>query len=190
MHILKQMFDSLSDVAKEIGVRVGIKHTKINISNPRVSWEHEQFSKVRVIAATLSELFIAPELFKNTGGLHDTRSSVDDRAICKSVKIVVESFARHIYKHKDHDIQIFANNSSLAIDLSYIKSWLNLLSRTPRVALFLSTHSWQEVQSAFERKDATRGAQDERFSHDFIYEGSIAKLLLSTKIWLSWLLCP
>jgi len=45
---------------------------------------------------------------------------------------------RHIYGHKGKDIQIFADNSSLAINPSYINSWLDLLSRTPRVAPFLS----------------------------------------------------
>lgn len=135
---IKQMFDSLSEVANEIGVTIGIKHKKINISNPRVAWEHEQFSRARVTAATLSELSFAPELFESTGGLYDTRSSVDDKAIHRSVKLIAESIARHIYGLKGRDIQIFADNSSLAINPAYINSWLNLLSRTPRVAPFLS----------------------------------------------------
>lgn len=45
---------------------------------------------------------------------------------------------RHIYGHKGKNIQIFADNSSLAVNPSYIKSWLDLLSQTPRVAPFLS----------------------------------------------------
>ncbi|ONK57477.1 uncharacterized protein A4U43_C09F910 [Asparagus officinalis] len=135
---IKQVFDSLSDVAKEMGVTIGIKHKKINISNSRVAWEHEQFSRVRVTAATLSELPAAPELFERTGGLYDTRGAVDDRAVHKSVKLVAESLARHIYGHKGKDIQIFADNSSLAINSAYMNSWMELLSRTPRVAPFLS----------------------------------------------------
>ncbi|KAJ6817171.1 nicalin [Iris pallida] len=135
---IKQMFDGLSDVAKELGVTIGVKHKKINISNPRVAWEHEQFSRVRVTAATLSELPVAPELLENTGGLYDTRDAVDERAINKGVKLVAESLARHIYGHKGKNVQIFADDSSLAVNPSYINSWLNLFSRTPRVAPFLS----------------------------------------------------
>lgn len=135
---IKQMSDSLTDVAEEMGVTIGIKHKKINISHPRVAWEHEQFSRARITAATLSEIPVAPELFEHTGGLHDTRSSVDGRALYKSVKIVAESLARHIYGHKGRDIQIFADNTSLAINQAYINSWIDLLSRTPRVAPFLS----------------------------------------------------
>ncbi|WOL11230.1 nicalin-like [Canna indica] len=135
---IKQVYESLSDVAKDLGVTVGIKHKKINISNPRVAWEHEQFSRVRVTAATLSELSVAPELLESTGGLHDTRDAVDEAAIHRSIKLVAESLARHIYGYEGKNINIFADNSSLGINPSYVNSWLDLLSRTPRVAAFLS----------------------------------------------------
>nr|POE67347.1 hypothetical protein CFP56_79512 [Quercus suber] len=45
---------------------------------------------------------------------------------------------RHIYGYQGNNIQIFADDSSLAINPSYIQSWLDFLSRTPRVAPFLS----------------------------------------------------
>ncbi|THU46202.1 hypothetical protein C4D60_Mb09t02470 [Musa balbisiana] len=135
---IKQVYESFSEVAKELGVSVGIKHKKINISNPRVAWEHEQFSRVRVTAVTLSELSVAPELLQSTGGLYDTRHIVDETAIHRSIKLVAESLVRHIYGYEGKNIQIFADNSSLAVNPSYVKSWLDLLSRTPRVAPFLS----------------------------------------------------
>ncbi|XP_022883788.1 nicalin-1-like [Olea europaea var. sylvestris] len=135
---IKQIFEGLSNVAEELGLKVGLKHKKINISNTRVAWEHEQFSRLRVTAATLSELSVAPELLQNTGGLSDNRHFVDEALISRSVKLVAESLARHIYDLKGKDINIFADNSSLAVNPSYIRSWLDLLSRTPRVAPFLS----------------------------------------------------
>lgn len=45
---------------------------------------------------------------------------------------------RHIYGYQGKNIQIFADNSSLAVNPSYIRSWLDLLSQTPRVAPFIS----------------------------------------------------
>ncbi|KAH0464244.1 hypothetical protein IEQ34_007030 [Dendrobium chrysotoxum] len=134
---IKQVFDGLSDIAQDMGVKIGIKHKKINISNPRVAWEHEQFSRVRVTALTLSELSTPPELLESTGGLHDSRNLVDETAVYRSVKLVAESLARHIYGQQGRNIQIFAESSSLAINPSYIALWLDLLSRTPRVAPFL-----------------------------------------------------
>lgn len=41
----------------------------------QVAWEHEQFSKLRVTAATISELSVASELLERTGGLVDSRFS-------------------------------------------------------------------------------------------------------------------
>ncbi|KAL2557354.1 Nicalin [Forsythia ovata] len=135
---IKQIFEGFSNVAEELGLKVGLKHKKINISNTRVAWEHEQFSRLRVTAATLSELSFAPELLQSTGGLSDNRHFVDEASVSRRVKLVAESLARHIYDLKGKDINIFADNSSLAVNPSYVRSWLDLLSTTPRVAPFLS----------------------------------------------------
>ncbi|XP_057810066.1 uncharacterized protein LOC131024567 isoform X2 [Salvia miltiorrhiza] len=37
-----------------------------------VAWEHEQFSRLRVTAATLSELSVAPDYIESAGGLSDS----------------------------------------------------------------------------------------------------------------------
>ncbi|KAL9252189.1 BOS complex subunit ncln-like protein [Drosera capensis] len=134
---VKQIFEGFSDVAGDLGFKVDLKHKKINISNPRVAWEHEQFSRLRITALTLSELSAAALFLENFGALSDSRHFVQDSAITKSVKLVAESLARHIYGHQGKNIQIFAENSSVAINPSYMSSWLDLLSRTSRVAPFL-----------------------------------------------------
>ncbi|KAG4967514.1 Nicalin [Glycine max] len=135
---IKKIHEDFSRVAEELGFKVNLKHKKINISNPRVAWEHEQFSRLRVTAATLSELSTAPELLGKTGGLVDGRHFVNEAAIVRSVKLIAESLARHIYGHQGKNIQIFADNSNLAVNPSYVQSWLDVLSQTPRVAPFLS----------------------------------------------------
>ncbi|KAL9332963.1 hypothetical protein Peur_073102 [Populus x canadensis] len=135
---IKQIFEGFSTVAEELGFEVGLKHKKINISNPRVAWEHEQFSKLRVTAATLSELSTAPELLESTGGLSDSRHFINETAIIRSIKLVAESIARHIYGCQGKSIQIFADDTSLAVNAPYIRSWLDLLSKTPRVVPFLT----------------------------------------------------
>ncbi|CAK7329158.1 unnamed protein product [Dovyalis caffra] len=152
---IKQIFEGFSSVAEELGIEVGLKHKKINISNPRVAWEHEQFSKLRVTAATLSELSAAPELFESTGGLSDSRHFVNETAIVRSIKLVAESIARHIYGHQGKNVQIFADDTSLAVNAPYIISWLDLLSQTPRVAPFLSKNDPFVVALKKELEDHT-----------------------------------
>ncbi|KAG9153564.1 hypothetical protein Leryth_008510 [Lithospermum erythrorhizon] len=135
---IKQIFEGFSNVADGLGLKVGLKHKKINISNPRVAWEHEQFSRMRVTAATISEFPVAPDMLEKAGGLSDNRQFSSEASIARSVKLVAESLARHIYSQEGKNINIFADDSSLAINPSYISSWLNLLSTTPRVSPFLS----------------------------------------------------
>lgn len=134
---IKQIFEGFSNVAEELGFKVGLKHKKINISNPRVAWEHEQFSRMRVTAATLSELSVTSELFERTGGLVDSRSFTNETAVIRSVKLIAESLAKHIYG-QEKNMEIFADDSSLAVNPFYIRSWLEFLSRKPRVAPFIS----------------------------------------------------
>lgn len=134
---IKQIFDGFSNVAEELGLKVGLKHKKINISNSRVAWEHEQFSRLRVTAATLSKLPVAPELLESTGGLSDNRHFTSEAAVAQTVSLVAESLVRHVYGQQGRNIKVFEENSSLAVQPSYIQSWLHLLSTTPRVAPFL-----------------------------------------------------
>ncbi|GER33203.1 nicalin [Striga asiatica] len=135
---IKQIFEGFSSVSEELGLKVGLKHKKINISNPRVAWEHEQFSRLRVTAATLSKLPVAPDFLENTGSLSDNRNFINEASISRSVKLVAESLARQIYGQEGKNIDIFADHSSLSINPSYIRSWVEFLSTTPRVAPFLS----------------------------------------------------
>ncbi|KAH6774780.1 M28 Zn-peptidase nicastrin [Perilla frutescens var. frutescens] len=135
---IKHIFESFSSVSEDLGLKVGLKHKKINISNPRMAWEHEQFSRLRVTAATLSELSSAPDFLEHTGGLSDNRNFVSEPSIRQTVKLVAESLARHIYGQQGKNIHVFADNSSLSVNPSYIRSWMKFLSTKPRVAPFLS----------------------------------------------------
>ncbi|KAK8566382.1 hypothetical protein V6N13_002094 [Hibiscus sabdariffa] len=98
---IKQIFEGFSSVAEELlDIKVGLKHKKINISNPRVAWEHEQFSRLRVTAATLSEISVAPQLLEGTGDASPyypmataRKQFVNKTAITRGVKLVAESLA-------------------------------------------------------------------------------------------------
>ncbi|KAL8508384.1 hypothetical protein ACS0TY_018844 [Phlomoides rotata] len=144
---IKQIFKGISSVSEELGLKVKLKHKKINISNPRVAWEHEQFSRLRVTAATLSKLFAAPDFLESTGGLLDSREFVDEASISRSVKLVAESLARHIYGQEGKDIDIFAEGSSLSVNPSY-----ELEDHTAEVSV-----QHEVLDGAFTFYDATSG---------------------------------
>lgn len=46
---------------------------------------------------------------------------------------------RHIYG--SNNVEVFADNTSLAVSTSFVEHWLGLLGSTPRVATFLSKNS-------------------------------------------------
>ncbi|XVF69218.1 hypothetical protein PTKIN_Ptkin11bG0063200 [Pterospermum kingtungense] len=166
---IKQIYDGFANVAEELDLKVGLKHKKINISNPRVAWEHEQFSRLRVTAATLSELSAAPDLLQSTGGLFDNRQFVNETAIIRGVKLVAESLARHIYGHQGKSVQIFADDSSLAVNPTYVRSWLDLLSITPRVAPFLSKNDPFVMALKKELADHTDDVNMQHETHEGIF---------------------
>ncbi|PHT29690.1 hypothetical protein CQW23_30715 [Capsicum baccatum] len=112
---------------------------------------------MRVTVTTLSGLSTTPELLENTGGLADNRHFTSESSIIQSVKLVAESIARHIYSQEKKSISIFADDSSLAVNPSYIRSWLDLLSKTPRVSPFLSKND--PLVKALEKKLADHAAE-------------------------------
>eukprot|EP00256_Glycine_max_P042069 XP_006592339.2 LOW QUALITY PROTEIN: nicalin [Glycine max] len=132
---IKKIHEDFSRVAAELGFKVNLKHKKINISNPRLGSMNS--FKAESYCGHPSELS-STELLGKTGGLVDGRHFVNEAAIVRSVKLIAESLARHIYGHQGKNIQIFADNSNLAVNPSYVQSWLDVLSQTPRVAPFLS----------------------------------------------------
>lgn len=146
MHVAKpkrdetvgRLFQHVQGAASELGVDVELTHKKVNLSVPRVPWEHEQFSWHSIVAATISRLSSAPEPFAATGGIADKRKQVNDTAVIESIKIVAEALGREIYGIKGRAVQLFADGSSLGVSRPFVRHWLDLLSRTPRVIPFLS----------------------------------------------------
>lgn len=67
---------------------------------------------------------------------HENIAYLFEDNIARSLMLLL-TWQRHIYGHDGKNIQIFAESSYLAINPSYITSWLSLLSRTPRVSPFL-----------------------------------------------------
>lgn len=48
---------------------------------------------------------------------------------------------RRIYGQQGKQVDVFSEGSSLAVNPSYVRLWLNLLARTPRVAPFLANNA-------------------------------------------------
>jgi hypothetical protein len=157
---IKQILSEIESVAEGLDMTVELKHKKINISNSRVAWEHEQFSRQRITAATLSQLEEAPELLERTGGIADSRRTVNETVILRNIKLVAESLARRIYGQQ---VEVFAAGSNLALNPAYVRSWMDLLGRTPRVAPFLGKNA--PIINAL-HKELAQHTKDATLQHD------------------------
>lgn len=51
--------------------------------------------------------------------------------------MIVFAKQRRIYGQQGTQVEVFAAGSNLALNPAYVRSWLDLLGRTPRVAPFL-----------------------------------------------------
>eukprot|EP00850_Spirogloea_muscicola_P020289 SM000212S06882 [mRNA] locus=s212:26326:31149:+ [translate_table: standard] len=157
---IKVLHDTLAAVAVQLGLEVNLVHKKINISDPwtfgnptfltalggffclptviqKVAWEHEQFSRQRIVAGTLSCHQAAVGELAHSGGLTDLREDVDDVAVTRATKLVAEALGRLVYSHLGGTTDIFAEGSSLAVSQPFVSAWLDLLSSSPRVIPYL-----------------------------------------------------
>jgi len=111
-------------------------HKKINISNPDIDWEHEQFSRKRIVAATLSHLNAPTPLFSRS---HIFDSRVNLKILERNIKFIAESLAKHMFGYHDHDVEVFAG--SLEVNSYFVKSWIDALTSTSRFAPLLKPDS-------------------------------------------------
>lgn len=51
---IRQLYQQFRDTAAQMSIPFEIVHRKINVSDPTVYWQHEQYSRRRLVAGTLS----------------------------------------------------------------------------------------------------------------------------------------
>lgn len=94
---LRNHFDVPVSVSLRASVLSSEADSRAMLTSPcrhlQVFWEHEQFSRRRMVAGTLSGRPAPPEFLEDTGGIADTRARVDPAAVAKAVKFVAESLA-------------------------------------------------------------------------------------------------
>jgi len=127
---LTRVLSVLNGSAAQEGVSLTYVHKKINISHPVVAWEHEQFSRKRILALTLSK-----HAHHNEGH----RSSILDRTVDKealktNVLVVANALARIVYSlQTSHDIF----NGSYGIQAPFLEAWADLVAREPRMTAYV-----------------------------------------------------
>jgi len=133
-----KMYQYFTDTAEQLGVPFEIVHTKINLTATVIGFQHEQFSRQRILAGTLSSSPVSTTGL--TGSIFDTAQRINSTYLQRAIKFVVESVAKQAYPHassKDLDVA----SGSHSVNTYFVESWINFLNRQPRVSAFLDKKS-------------------------------------------------
>eukprot|EP01122_Echinamoeba_exundans_P010322 TRINITY_DN3839_c0_g1_i1.p1 TRINITY_DN3839_c0_g1~~TRINITY_DN3839_c0_g1_i1.p1 ORF type:complete len:564 (+),score=156.74 TRINITY_DN3839_c0_g1_i1:51-1694(+) len=125
----KRFYDAFTTVASALSVPFEIVQRKINISDPEVYWEHEQFSRKKILAGTLSDLKTATAGFARSN-IFDSGLPADAAAFERNIRFVAEVLAKLIYGSESKNL-VFGP-SVPALDSKLQQGWLRSLSRSSR----------------------------------------------------------
>eukprot|EP00899_Mesostigma_viride_P016085 jgi/Mesvir1/24478/Mv21836-RA.1 len=132
---VQQVYDSFSGAAQAGGIPLEVVHKKINMSDPKLAWEHEQFSRQRLLAMTLSA-HRDPASAGRRPSIMDRRARVNATSVTRAAKLVAEAVASVIFGHGDQRqqrVEVFAPGSSLSPSAERVGRWLDVLSNSSRM---------------------------------------------------------
>jgi len=100
-----------------------------------VDWEHEQFSRKKILAGTLSDESISRGPLSKSN-VYDVRERSDEKVLLKNIRFVAEAIAKHMYGFQDKQLNIF--EGSLEVNKDFVVSWLDALSRETRASPYIA----------------------------------------------------
>jgi hypothetical protein len=131
-----KLYQEFRDTASRMTIPFDLVHKKIDLSDPEVYWQHEQFSRKRVLAATASHKKQAAPSFEHG---HILDRHVNMTTLKRNIKFLAEVLASHIYGFHGKGLEVFTG--SLSVNDDFVSAWQNSLSRHGRMQQFLFLNS-------------------------------------------------
>jgi len=128
----KQIYEAFNITANLMNLPFEVIQKKINISDDEVPWQHEQFSKKKLLAGSISHISI-PMDYLSRSNIFDREVEMD--TLTKNVKFIGEALGRIIYSLEKSQVLVFSDELDLSQE--YIHSWINTMAKYPRVAPYL-----------------------------------------------------
>jgi hypothetical protein len=111
---------------------------KVFLSNKYVPWEHEQFSKKKILSATLSSLSEASESNFNRTLITDV--DLDKNKLKRNIKFIAESLLAFLFDYNINKFTIFKEEENL-IDEKNVESLVDYLKKVSRFPLSIEKNS-------------------------------------------------
>eukprot|EP00949_MAST-11_sp_MAST-11-sp1_P002313 g2313.t1 len=122
---IEKLHDALTAASKITGTTFELKRKRINIDDPILAWEHEQFAIKRIVGGTLSSKTEAPAFLSRGSIFHDSGKSLG-----KNIQFIAEAVARLAYPAlSDFDGKLFDGK----VDTEHVSKWSTFFSSTPRI---------------------------------------------------------
>lgn len=114
-----------------MNINIEYKKKKVFLSEKFVPWEHEQFSKKKILAATFSSNENPPMNNFNRTSLMDT--SINKEILKRNIKLIAETLLGFLFEFSNQNITIFRDEDSIIdnLHIDYLVDYFGKVSRTP-----------------------------------------------------------
>jgi hypothetical protein len=92
-----KFYSAFNTTASETSKHLSYIKKKVNMGDPYVPWQHENFARRRVVSATLSTRSTPFEKIVEYGSLFDTPQQLDTQVLRTNIQFLYEALARFIY---------------------------------------------------------------------------------------------
>jgi Zn-dependent M28 family amino/carboxypeptidase len=124
-----RLYKIFTATSENMNFNLNYAKKKIFLTNTVVPWEHEQFSKKKILAGTLSSRENpVVDLFNRT---LITDNFVDMSRLKRNIKFLAESLLAFLFDYDIRNFTIFKDDENL-LDEAYLETYLNYLKKTSR----------------------------------------------------------
>jgi hypothetical protein len=124
----------MNETAQRMEIPLSFIQKKIKLDDDTVYWEHEQFSRNKVISGTLSARPSAVAPFDRINS-YDTLPSLKADTLQRNVRFLAEVLVHHIYDR--HDLPYDLISSLVSADGYSLATWTKTFQEYARVAGFM-----------------------------------------------------
>ena len=133
-----KLYSIFNLTAKNMNINLNYIKKKVFLTEDFVPWEHEQFSKRKIISATLSTLSEPPENIFTRNLLTDVDMNLKN--VNKNIKFIAESLLKFLFDYDNTKYTIFKDDEEL-IDITNLKTMYNFLKKISRFPLSIEKGS-------------------------------------------------
>ena len=133
-----KLYNIFNITAKNMNINLNYIKKKVFLTEDFVPWEHEQFSKRKIISATLSTLSAPPENVFTRNLFTDVDMNL--KLVKKNIKFIVECLIEFLFDYDSKKYTIFKDDETL-IDSNNLETMNNYLKKTSRFPLSIERGS-------------------------------------------------